>query len=73
MLTEIGFTDLSTTLGHALSFVFSNQGVPYDCDCHLVYRPYTQIQLIFLYYQRFKRIAQRLKFEPRKLKLKTAS
>ena len=67
MLSGIGFGNSSTTLGHALSYVFSNEGVPHGyslSSCTTVAHKFNKSQ----YYKRFKEIAQKLKFEPLKLK-----
>ena len=67
MLSGIGFGNSSTTLGHALSYVFSNEGVPHGyalSSCTTVAHQFNKS----VYYKRFKEIAQKLKFEPLKLK-----
>lgn len=67
MLSGIGFGNSSTTLGHALSYVFSNEGVPHGyslSSCTTVAHKFNKSQ----YYERFKRICQKLKFEPLSLK-----
>jgi succinate semialdehyde reductase len=67
MLSGIGFGNSSTTLGHALSYVFSNEGVPHGyalSSCTTVAHKFNKS----IYYKRFKEIAQKLKFEPLKLK-----
>jgi succinate semialdehyde reductase len=67
MLSGIGFGNSSTTLGHALSYVFSNEGVPHGyalSSCTTVAHKFNKS----VYYERFKRICQKLKFEPLKLK-----
>jgi len=67
MLSGIGFGNSSTTLGHALSYVFSNEGVPHGyalSSCTTVAHKFNNS----VYYKRFKEIAQKLKFEPLKLK-----
>ena len=66
MLSGIGFGNSSTTLGHALSYVFSNEGVPHGyalSSCTTVAHKFNNS----IYYKRFKEIAQKLKFEPLKL------
>ena len=66
MLSGIGFGNSSTTLGHALSYVFSNEGVPHGyslSSCTTVAHRFNKS----IYYERFKRICQKLKFEPLKL------
>ncbi len=67
MLSGIGFGNSSTTLGHALSYVFSNEGVPHGyslSSCTTVAHKFNKS----IYYNRFKRVCQKLKFEPLKLK-----
>ena len=67
MLSGIGFGNASTTLGHALSYVFSNEGVPHGyalSSCTTIAHKFNKSE----YYERYKRIAQKLKFEPIKLK-----
>lgn len=67
MLSGIGFGNSSTTLGHALSYVFSNEGVPHGyalSSCTTVAHKFNNS----IYYKRFKEIAQKFKFEPLKLK-----
>jgi len=67
MLSGIGFGNSSTTLGHALSYVFSNEGVPHGyalSSCTTVAHKFNKS----IYYNRFKDIAHKLKFEPLKLK-----
>ena len=67
MLSGIGFGNSSTTLGHALSYVFSNEGVPHGyalSSCTTVAHKFNNS----VYHKRFKEIAQKLKFEPLKLK-----
>ena len=67
MLSGMGFGNSSTTLGHALSYVFSNEGVPHGyslSSCTTVAHKFNNST----YYERFKKICQKLKFEPLKLK-----
>lgn len=67
MLSGIGFGNSSTTLGHALSYAFSNEGVPHGyslSSCTTVAHKFNES----IFYERFKRICQKLKFEPLKLK-----
>jgi succinate semialdehyde reductase len=67
MLSGIGFGNASTTLGHALSYVFSNEGVPHGyalSSCTTVAHKFNKSP----YYGRFKKICQKLKFEPLALK-----
>jgi succinate semialdehyde reductase len=68
MLSGIGFGNASTTLGHALSYVFSNEGTPHGyalSACTTVAHKFNKS----IYYERFKRICQKLQFEPLRLKL----
>jgi succinate semialdehyde reductase len=67
MLSGIGFGNSSTTLGHALSYVFSNEGVPHGyalSSCTTVAHRFNNS----IYCERFKKICQKLKFEPLILK-----
>jgi malonic semialdehyde reductase len=67
MLSGIGFGNSSTTLGHALSYVFSNEGVPHGyslSSCTTIAHKFNKS----IYYERFKKVCQKLKFEPLKLK-----
>ncbi|MEK6965105.1 MAG: iron-containing alcohol dehydrogenase [Thermoproteota archaeon] len=68
MLSGIGFGNCSTTLGHALSYVFSNEGVPHGyslSSCTTVAHKFNKS----IFYERFKEIVKKLGFE--KLDLKT--
>jgi succinate semialdehyde reductase len=67
MLSGIGFGNSSTTLGHALSYVFSNEGVPHGyslSSCTTVAHRFNKS----VYYERFKQVCQKLKFEKLTLK-----
>jgi len=67
MLSGIGFGNSSTTLGHALSYVFSNEGVPHGyslSSCTTVAHKFNNS----IFYERFKKICQKLKFEQLSLK-----
>jgi succinate semialdehyde reductase len=67
MLSGIGFGNSSTTLGHALSYVFPNEGVPHGyalSSCTTVAHKFNNSP----YYKRFKEITQKFKFEQLKLK-----
>src|SRR5919197_4252161 len=67
MLSGIGFGNSSTTLGHALSYVFSNEGISHGyalSSCTTVAHRFNKS----IYYERFKRICKKLEFEPLKLK-----
>ena len=68
MLSGMGFGNCSTTLGHALSYVFSNEGVPHGyslSSCTTVAHKFNKS----IFYDRFKEIVKKLGFE--KLDLKT--
>ena len=68
MLSGIGFGNASTTLGHALSYVFSNEGIPHGyalSACTTVAHKFNKSE----YYERFRKICQKLQFDPLKLKL----
>ena len=67
MLSGIGFGNSSTTLGHALSYVFSNEGVPHGyslSSCTTVAHKFNKS----IYYERFKKICNKLNFETLTLK-----
>jgi malonic semialdehyde reductase len=62
MLSGIGFGNSSTTLGHALSYVFSNEGIAHGyalSSCTTIAHEFNKST----YYDRFKKICQKLKFE----------
>lgn len=68
MLSGIGFGNCSTTLGHALSYVFSNEGVPHGyslSSCTTVAHKHNKSK----FYDRFKQVIDKLGFD--KLELKT--
>ena len=68
MLSGIGFGNCSTTLGHALSYVFSNEGVPHGyslSSCTTVAHKHNKSK----FYDRFKQVIEKLGFD--KLELKT--
>lgn len=68
MLSGMGFGNCSTTLGHALSYVFSNEGVPHGyslSSCTTVAHKFNKS----IFYERFKEIVEKLGFD--KLDLKT--
>ena len=57
MLSGIGFGNSSTTLGHALSYVFSNEGVPHGYSLS----SYATVAHKFnksAYYERFKSMSK---------------
>ena len=66
LLTGLGFGNASTTLGHALSYVFSNEGVSHGHALAFT----TAIAHKFnnsIFFQRFLRIVQKLEFQNIKL------
>lgn len=67
MLSGIGFGNCSTTLGHALSYVFSNEGVPHGyslSSCTTVAHRHNKSR----FYGRFKEVVEKLGFERLELK-----
>ena len=67
LLTGLGFGNASTTLGHALSYVFSNEGFSHGHALAFT----TQIAHQFnnsIFHTRFKKIVQELNFEKITLK-----
>ena len=67
MLSGIGFGNCSTTLGHALSYVFSNEGVPHGyslSSCTTVAHKFNGSQ----FYEKFKECMTKLGFERMDLK-----
>ena len=67
LYTGLGFGNSSTTLGHALSYVFSNEGIPHGHA--LAYT--TTIAHKFnnsIFYERFLKLVQKLKFSEINLK-----
>ena len=67
MLSGMGFGNCSTTLGHALSYVFSNEGVPHGyslSSCTTVAHKFNKS----IFYDRFKEIVKKLGFEKLDLK-----
>ncbi len=67
MLSGIGFGNCSTTLGHALSYVFSNEGVPHGyslSSCTTVAHKFNKS----IFYERFKEVVKKLGFEKLPLK-----
>ncbi|MGC2574232.1 MAG: iron-containing alcohol dehydrogenase [Candidatus Nitrosopolaris sp.] len=68
MLSGIGFGNSSTTLGHALSYVFSNEGIAHGyalSSCTTIAHEFNKST----YYDRFKKICQKLRFERLTLQL----
>lgn len=71
MLSGIGFGNCSTTLGHALSYVFSNEGVPHGyslSSCTTIAHKFNGSQ----FYERFKECMEKLGFERMDLKADVA-
>ena len=67
MLSGIGFGNCSTTLGHALSYVFSNEGVPHGyslSSCTTVAHKHNKSK----FYGRFKEVVEKLGFDKLDLK-----
>ncbi|KAG2478801.1 MAG: malonic semialdehyde reductase (Iron-containing alcohol dehydrogenase) [Nitrosopumilales archaeon] len=67
MLSGIGFGNCSTTLGHALSYVFSNEGVPHGyslSSCTTVAHKHNKS----IFYEKFKQVIEKLGFDKLDLK-----
>ncbi len=67
MLSGMGFGNCSTTLGHALSYVFSNEGVPHGyslSSCTTVAHRHNESE----FYDRFKECVEKLGFDRLDLK-----
>ncbi|HET6517767.1 MAG TPA: iron-containing alcohol dehydrogenase [Nitrosopumilaceae archaeon] len=67
MLSGMGFGNCSTTLGHALSYVFSNEGVPHGyslSSCTTVAHKFNKS----IFYEKFKQIVEKLGFDKLELK-----
>ncbi|MCE2497667.1 MAG: iron-containing alcohol dehydrogenase [Nitrosopumilaceae archaeon] len=67
MLSGMGFGNCSTTLGHALSYVFSNEGVPHGyslSSCTTVAHKHNKS----VFYDRFKEAMEKLGFDRLELK-----
>lgn len=67
MLSGIGFGNCSTTLGHALSYVFSNEGVPHGyslSSCTTVAHKHNKS----IFYEKFKECIEKLGFDKLDLK-----
>ena len=68
LLSGIGFGNCSTTLGHALSYVFSNEGVSHGHA--LAFTPPVSHKFNnSIFFQRFQDLIKKLNFESIKLKL----
>ncbi|RNJ77839.1 MAG: iron-containing alcohol dehydrogenase [Nitrosopumilus sp. H8] len=67
MLSGMGFGNCSTTLGHALSYVFSNEGVPHGyslSSCTTIAHKHNKS----VFYDRFKEAMAKLGFDKLELK-----
>lgn len=67
MLSGMGFGNCSTTLGHALSYVFSNEGIPHGyslSSCTTVAHRHNKS----VFYERFKECTEKLGFDRLDLK-----
>jgi succinate semialdehyde reductase len=67
MLSGMGFGNCSTTLGHALSYVFSNEGVPHGyslSSCTTVAHKHNKS----IFYDKFKEIIKKMGFDKLELK-----
>lgn len=72
MLSGIGFGNCSTTLGHALSYVFSNEGVPHGyslSSCTTVAHKHNNSK----FYAKFKEAIDKLGFDKLELKADVSS
>ncbi len=67
MLSGMGFGNCSTTLGHALSYAFSNEGVPHGyslSSCTTVAHKFNKS----IFYEKFKDVIEKLGFDKLDLK-----
>jgi succinate semialdehyde reductase len=67
MLSGMGFGNCSTTLGHALSYAFSNEGVPHGyslSSCTTVAHKFNKST----FYEKFKDVIEKLGFDKLDLK-----
>jgi succinate semialdehyde reductase len=67
MLSGMGFGNCSTTLGHALSYVFSNEGVPHGyslSSCTTIAHKFNKS----IFYEKFKQVIEKLGFDKLELK-----
>jgi len=67
MLSGMGFGNCSTTLGHALSYVFSNEGVAHGfslSSCTTIAHKHNNS----IFYEQFKQVIEKLGFDKMKLK-----
>ena len=67
MLSGMGFGNCSTTLGHALSYVFSNEGVAHGfslSSCTTIAHKHNNS----IFYEKFKQVIEKLGFDKMELK-----
>ena len=67
MLSGMGFGNCSTTLGHALSYVFSNEGVAHGyslSSCTTIAHKHNKS----IFYEKFKEVIEKIGFDKMKLK-----
>ena len=67
MLSGMGLRNCSTTLGHALSYAFSNEGVPHGyslSSCTTIAHKFNKS----IFYERFKEVIEKLVFDKLELK-----
>ena len=67
MLSGMGFGNCSTTLGHALSYVFSNEGVAHGyslSSCTTIAHKHNKS----IFYEKFKQVIEKIGFDKMKLK-----
>ncbi len=67
MLSGMGFGNCSTTLGHALSYAFSNEGVPHGyslSSCTTIAHKFNKS----IFYEKFKDVIEKLGFDKLDLK-----
>jgi len=67
MLSGMGFGNCSTTLGHALSYVFSNEGVAHGyslSSCTTIAHKHNNS----IFYEKYKQVIEKLGFDKMKLK-----
>ena len=67
MLSGMGFGNCSTTLGHALSYVFSNEGIPHGyalSSCTTIAHKHNKS----IFYDRFKECVEKMGFDKLELK-----
>ena len=67
MLSGMGFGNCSTTLGHALSYVFSNEGVSHGyslSSCTTIAHKHNNS----IFYEKYKQVIEKLGFDKMELK-----